>query len=519
MSRVVAEADGERQQRRAVDPIELGQRRRRRRPRRSPTSASGSRSSSARIVVAQHVARIARRLPSAFAAASSARWRTGAAARSSADRWTFRDESARPSGSRTVGQAMTSVGDRQVACHPADDHHLLGVLLAEVGVLGADQVEQDRDDGRHAVEMARPRGALERPRDRPDADDRVEAGRIDLRRVGREDDVDALRLADREVARLVARVLREVVGDVELARVDEDRDDGRRVVRAGDAASAPGGRRGASPSSARGRSGRGASRSASRRSARVRTIRVKRAGALLRGRGRAGCRPPGSSRPAGRASRGRGPRRGPRRPSGRSARGPGTCRRRRRPRRRSAASRISPRTRTYGLACFGMKSPSPIRSVMTWTWPLQPAPAPIPIVGMWSRSVIAAASCSGTSSRTIAKAPASWTASASARSARAWSRVLPWTRTLPTPLIDCGVRPMWPMTGMPARTSASMTRAVADAALDLDRLGAGLAQEDPGVVERLLGRRIGEERHVRRRPGPATCRGPRPWCGGASRPS
>ena len=57
----------------------------------------------------------------------------------------------------------------------------------------------------------------------------------------------------------------------------------------------------------------------------------------------------------------------------------------------------------YGRACFGMKSPRPIRSVMIWTWPLQPAPAPMPIVGMRSRSVMAAASCSGTSSRTIAE--------------------------------------------------------------------------------------------------------------------
>ncbi len=97
---------------------------------------------------------------------------------------------------------------------------------------------------------------------------------------------------------------------------------------------------------------------------------------------------------------------------------------------------------------------------MTWTWPLHPAPAPIPIVGIRSRSVIAAASCSGTSSRTIAKAPASWTAWASARSARAWSRLLPWTRTLPIALIACGVSPMWPITGIPARTSVSMIRAV-----------------------------------------------------------
>ena len=86
----------------------------------------------------------------------------------SGDRWTFRDDSASPSGSRTVGQAMTSVGDRQVARHLADDHDLLGVLLAEVGVLRADQVEQDRDDRRHAIEVAGPGRALERPRDRPD---------------------------------------------------------------------------------------------------------------------------------------------------------------------------------------------------------------------------------------------------------------------------------------------------------------------------------------------------------------
>ena len=92
----------------------------------------------------------------------------------------MRDESARPSGSRTVGQAMTSVGMRQVARHLADDHHLLGVLLAEVGVLGADQVEQDGDDRGDAIEVARPRGALERPGDRADRHGRVEARRVDL---------------------------------------------------------------------------------------------------------------------------------------------------------------------------------------------------------------------------------------------------------------------------------------------------------------------------------------------------
>ena len=47
-------------------------------------------------------------------AASSARRRTGAAARSAGERWTFRDDRASPSGSRTVGQAMTSRRDGEV---------------------------------------------------------------------------------------------------------------------------------------------------------------------------------------------------------------------------------------------------------------------------------------------------------------------------------------------------------------------------------------------------------------------
>ena len=66
------------------------------------------------------------------------------------------------------GRAGDDLGrDREVAGHLADDHHLLGVLLAEVRVLRADQVEQDRDDGRDAVEVAGPGGALERPRRPP----------------------------------------------------------------------------------------------------------------------------------------------------------------------------------------------------------------------------------------------------------------------------------------------------------------------------------------------------------------
>ena len=56
-------------------------------------------------------ARRASRSPAAQRArpARSARWRTAAAARSSGERWTLRELIARPSGSRTVGQATTSV--------------------------------------------------------------------------------------------------------------------------------------------------------------------------------------------------------------------------------------------------------------------------------------------------------------------------------------------------------------------------------------------------------------------------
>ena len=82
----------------------------------------------------------------------------------------------------------------------------------------------------------------------------------------------------------------------------------------------------------------------------------------------------------------------------------------------------------------------------------------MPIVGMCSRVVMVWANCPGTSSSTTANAPASWTARASARSARAWSLDLPWIRTRPRVLIAWGVRPMWPITGIPARTSASIVR-------------------------------------------------------------
>ncbi len=107
----------------------------------------------------------------------------------------------------THGGAGDHLGrDGQVAGHLADDHHLLGVLLPEVGMVGADQAEQDRDDRGDAVEVAGTRRSLERLGDRADRHDRVEARRVDLGGRRGEDQVDALGLTDREVARLVPRV-------------------------------------------------------------------------------------------------------------------------------------------------------------------------------------------------------------------------------------------------------------------------------------------------------------------------
>ena len=83
-----------------------------------------------------------------------------------------------------VGLADGRVGDdlgrdREVARHLPDDEELLRVLLAEVRPLRADEVEQDRDDRGDALEMAGPRGALERLADGADADGacRIPAGR------------------------------------------------------------------------------------------------------------------------------------------------------------------------------------------------------------------------------------------------------------------------------------------------------------------------------------------------------
>ena len=156
--------------------------------------------------------RRARRRRRRARAASSARRSASARSRSSSRRRTLRLDSARPSGSRTVGHDLDRDRDVEVAHEPADDRDLLGVLLAEERDVGPDHVEELGHDGRDAVEvLGAAVRALERLGDAGDARPswRSPAGRP--RRRGGANSRSAPALGgERGVARLVARVGGEV---------------------------------------------------------------------------------------------------------------------------------------------------------------------------------------------------------------------------------------------------------------------------------------------------------------------
>ena len=123
-----------------------------------------------------------------------------------------------------------------------------------------------------------------------------------------------------------------------------------------------------------------------------------------------------------------------------------------------------------------------------------------------STSVIAA----GTASKTIAKQPAACSASASSAIRTARSAVLPWVLKPPSAVAVCGVSPTWPITGIPAPDDRPGALDRGAAALELDRVAAGLLDEALRVRDRLLvGELVGAERHVadqQRRPQPAADR-------------
>ena len=96
---------------------------------------------------------------------ASARGRASARSRSSGESSAFRDESASPSASRTVGRTRSSSVEVEVADHPPDDLDLLRVLLAEVRAARADDVEELQADGRDAAEVARAGASPSSPRE------------------------------------------------------------------------------------------------------------------------------------------------------------------------------------------------------------------------------------------------------------------------------------------------------------------------------------------------------------------
>ena len=168
----------------------------RRCPRRRPTRSPGRRAARRR---APRASPSRRASPSAFAARP--------AARAGREQRAPQDGRGRPPGRRqahvprrhrqAVGLAHRRAGDdlggqREVERHPPDDPHLLGVLLAEVGALRADE---RRTGSRRRSRRRRSGPGRAAPSSgaaiAPDRHARVEARRIDLVDGRREDDVHA----------------------------------------------------------------------------------------------------------------------------------------------------------------------------------------------------------------------------------------------------------------------------------------------------------------------------------------
>ena len=87
----------------------------------------------------------------------------------------------------------------------------------------------------------------------------------------------------------------------------------------------------------------------------------------------------------------------------------------------------------------------------------------MPIVGTDRRRVTSAATGAGTASSTTEKHRPLRARARRRRAASRASAVLPWVLNPPSIVADCGVRPTWPMTGMPASTIDSHAGAIGPA--------------------------------------------------------
>ncbi len=114
-------------------------------------------------------------------------------------------------------------GQVQVLHHPADDGGLLQVLLAEEGQVRLHQVEQLGDHRGHPAEMARTEPPAQGVAHGPHFDGRAEAGGIDLRRLGNEQDGHPQAQAQVLVPLQVPGIPGQVLPGAELGGVHEHR--------------------------------------------------------------------------------------------------------------------------------------------------------------------------------------------------------------------------------------------------------------------------------------------------------
>jgi hypothetical protein len=107
--------------------------------------------------------------------------------------------------------------------HPLNDAHLLRILRAEVRLVGANKIEESRDDGRHTGKVSGAGGTLKSRGERAwinRCDGLI--GRVDLVNVRDEEQVRTSRLGNSLIRLEGARVSRYISSACELSRVHED---------------------------------------------------------------------------------------------------------------------------------------------------------------------------------------------------------------------------------------------------------------------------------------------------------
>src|SRR5688572_18034999 len=112
--------------------------------------------------------------------------------------------------------------DVEVLDQPTYDGKLLRVLFAEVCDVRPDDLEQLQDDGRDAPEMSGPVSTAAMLGERAGVNRARRRTGVHLPSRWGEDDVNAKRLAEREIGVDRPRIPFEVVGTIELKRIDEN---------------------------------------------------------------------------------------------------------------------------------------------------------------------------------------------------------------------------------------------------------------------------------------------------------